>query len=76
MARTTLSKEPSPRRPSWLASSPSTLMAGMKFFTRSISLAKSSSIRVALVKDRNTQSLCFSHRVIRSFLRTSGSPPV
>ena len=57
-------------------SKPSTLMAGIKFFTRSISFAKASSINVALVKERNWQSLCFSHRAIRSFLRTRGSPPV
>ena len=40
------------------------------------SSANSSSIRVALVKHKNTQSECFSQRRIRSFLRTSGSPPV
>ena len=41
-----------------------------------MSSAKSSSMSVALVKHRNTQSLCFSHRRIRSALRTNGSPPV
>ena len=58
-----------PGGPSVADSKPSTLMAGIiyKFFTRSISFAKASSINVALVKERNWQSLCFSHRAIRSF---------
>ena len=40
---------------------------GMKFFTRSISSAKSSSISVAFVKERKIQSECFSHRRMISF---------
>ena len=76
MARTTFRYTPSPRRPSVADSKPSRLMAGIKFLTRSISSAKASSISVALVKARNWQSECFSHRAMRSFFRTKGSPPV
>ena len=47
---------------------------GMKFFTRSISSAKASSMRVALVKERNWQSLCFSHRAIKSFTNVNSQP--
>ena len=53
-----------------------TAMYRRVFLTRSISSAKASSIRVALVKARNWQSECFSHRAMRSFFRTKGSPPV
>ena len=76
MAWVTLSYTPSPRRESLASSKPSRLMAGIKLPTRSMSWQNSSSIRVALVKERKAASLCFSHRAIRSFLRTSGSPPV
>lgn len=40
-----------------------------------LSSANASSISVPLVKARNAQSLCLSHRRIKSSLRTSGSPP-
>ena len=76
MARDTFAYTPSPRRASVASSKPSTLMAGTKFFTRSISWQKASSISVPFVNDRNTQSGCASHRRMRSALRTSGSPPV
>ena len=76
MACFTRSNTPSPRRPSVASLKPSRLNAGMKFLTRSRSSAKASSIRVPFVKARNWQSLCFSHSVMRSFLRTVGSPPV
>ena len=39
-----------------VSSKPSTLMAGTKFFTRSISSANLPSMRVPLVKARNMQS--------------------
>ena len=42
-------------------------IAGMKFSTRSISPANASSINVPLVKQRKTQSSCFSQRRIRFF---------
>ncbi len=76
MALRTFWNTPLPRRPSVAASKPSTLMAGTKFFTRSICRAKSSSMRVALVKHKNSQSLCLLHRAMRSSRRTMGSPPV
>ena len=76
MAWTAFRYTPSPRRPSVASSKPSRLMAGMKFFTSSMSRAKALSMRVALVKARNWQSECRRHRVIRSLLRTRGSPPV
>ena len=58
------------------SSEPFRLMAGMNFFARSISSAKASSLSMPLVKAGNWQPLCFSHRAIRSALRTRGSPPV
>ena len=76
MAATTFPNVPSPRRASVAPSNPSTLMAGMKFFTRSMSWQKSSSMRVALVNERKAQSGCRSHSVMTSRLRTRGSPPV
>ena len=66
----------SPRRLSVVVSSPSSEMAGMKFFTRSISSANASSMSVPFVKLRNSHSGCRSQSVRMSFLRTSGSPPV
>ena len=57
------------------SSKPSTLMAGTKFFTRSISSANLPSMRVPLVKARNMQSGWVSHRRMMSSLRTMGSPP-
>ena len=65
-----------PRRASVASSKPSTLMAGMKFATRSMSRQNSSSMSVAFVNERNVQSGCASHSLTRSRLRTSGSPPV
>ena len=76
MARSIFLKVPSPRRKSVDSSKPSTLMAGTKFCTRSISSANSSSMSVPLVKAEKTQSGCASQRRIMSFLRTRGSPPV
>ena len=76
MAFTMLWYVPAPRRASVVSSEPSALMAGTKFFTRRTSWQNSSSISVALVKHRNAQSGCASHRRMRSFLRTMGSPPV
>ena len=62
-------------RPS-ASAKPSTEMAGTKFFTRSISSAKASSMSVALVKARNTQSVVHARTgAMMSSLRTSGSPP-
>jgi hypothetical protein len=50
-------------------------MAGMKLFTRFISSANSSSMRVPLVKQRNSSRVLLAEAMM-SFLRTSGSPPV
>ena len=76
MARTTLSKVPSPRRASVASLKPSIEKAGMKFFTRSISSANFSSMRVPLVNAEKKQSGCLSQRRMMSFLRSMGSPPV
>ncbi len=76
MARSILAYVPSPRRASVVASLPSAEMAGTKFATRIMSWQNASSMRVALVKQRNAQSWCFSHKAMRSFRRTRGSPPV
>ena len=66
---------PSPLRASVALSKPSTLIAGTKFLTLSISSAKSESIKVPFVKARNIASECFKHRAIISSLLTRGSPP-
>ena len=76
MAAMTFLYVPSPRRLSVASSSPSRDMAGMKFFTLSISSANCSSISVELVKHKNSQSGCFSHSLMMSAFRISGSPPV
>ena len=75
MASMTRSNVPWPRRASVSCAKPSTEMAGTKFLTSSISLAKASSMSVAFVKARNTQSSCMRHRRRMSSLSTSGSPP-
>ena len=76
MARSVSSYVPSPLLASVASPKPSMEIAGMKFCTRSISWANSSSIREAFVNVLNTQSLCSSHRRMISFLRMRGSPPV
>ncbi len=76
MARSILAWVPLPRRASVVSSSPSAEMAGTKLPARIMSRQKPSSMRVAFVKHRKAQSWCFSHRRMRSALRTSGSPPV
>ena len=76
MAFDTFWNTPSPRRASVASSKPSAEIAGTKFATRIMSWQNASSMSVAFVKQRNAQSGCASHSLMRSCLRTKGSPPV
>ncbi len=67
---------PGPLRWSVSDSKSFTLMAGTKFLTSKTRWAKFSSIKVALVKAMNRQSLyCSGSLKISSFLIKGGSPP-
>ena len=74
MARWVAWKVPSPRRKS-VSFKTFHADGGHEVLPLAISSANSSSMRVPLVKQVNRHSGWRSHRVMMSFLRTSGSPP-